>query len=268
MFIARTKLKGNEANDSEGFLKQDSMLSGVGGMFIQMDERGYLNKGQMHIKTTMESDHHISFLLDILEQDTIKTLKKKIGELMDFNYDTYCGLRNLQASKIVKKQTNQVLMDDEIVKSVLSDGDEVLFELESLDLWLQVVFHFLHKEELLIYGMTEIRVEKQEKLEDLKKKLQKVAFDMWSKALQSYDELYVVDSFELKTVEEDVSPNALQMKYNEEKENQGFTQAQGAAKDDQEEVTNKNEKTNNVKSDKIFSPKRKMFDFNVLKNQF
>ena len=34
----------------------------------------------MHIKATLESDHHKSLLLEILENDTIKTLKKKIGE--------------------------------------------------------------------------------------------------------------------------------------------------------------------------------------------
>jgi hypothetical protein len=55
-------------------------------MFIQMDQKGYFNKGQMHIKVTMESNHHKSFLLEILEQDTIKTLKKKIGEQMESNY--------------------------------------------------------------------------------------------------------------------------------------------------------------------------------------
>ena len=55
-------------------------------MFIQMNEQGYMNKGQMHIKATLECDHHISFLVDILEGETIKTLKKKIGDLMGFNY--------------------------------------------------------------------------------------------------------------------------------------------------------------------------------------
>lgn len=45
----------------------------------------------------------------------------------------------------------------------------------------------MHKDELWIYGMTEVRVEKLEKLENLKKKLQKVCYEMWSKALESYD---------------------------------------------------------------------------------
>ena len=46
-----------------------------------------------------------------------------------------------------------------------------MFDLESHDLWLKVVFHLLNMEELLIYGMTELRIEKNEKMEDLRKKL-------------------------------------------------------------------------------------------------
>lgn len=145
MYIARTDFEGSLINDSEGFLKQDSLLSGVGGIFIQMDERGYLNQGQMHVKALLESDHHKSFLIEILEKDTISSLKKRIGELMELNYEAYSGLKNLQASRIIKKGALTFLQDEELVKSVLNDGEEILFELESNDLWLQVVFHLLHK---------------------------------------------------------------------------------------------------------------------------
>jgi hypothetical protein len=54
--------------------------------------------------------------------------------------------------------------------------------------------------------LTEARIEKLEKIDDIKKKLQKVAYNMWSKALRGYDKLYVVASFDLKTVEEDLAP--------------------------------------------------------------
>jgi hypothetical protein len=79
------------------------------------------------------------------------------------------------------------LNDDEIVSTVLVDGDEVLFDLESFDLWLKIAFNLMHKEELWIHGMTEVRMEKSENVRSLKKKLQKVAYDMWSKALDSHD---------------------------------------------------------------------------------
>ncbi len=52
-----------------------------------MDSKGYFNKGLMHIKATYQSDHKKSFLLEIMEKDTIKTLKKKIGERMEYNYE-------------------------------------------------------------------------------------------------------------------------------------------------------------------------------------
>ena len=120
-------------------------------MFIQLDEIGYLNKGQMHIKATLESDTHKSFLLQIHSKDeTIATLKKKIGEKMGATYDMYKGLRNLQASKIMRKvipaaanQPPQMVTlsnDGEKVNSVLHDGEEVFFEMESQDVWLKVMF--------------------------------------------------------------------------------------------------------------------------------
>jgi hypothetical protein len=67
MFIARAYLNDNQLNDSQSFLVQESFLSRAaeegGEMFIQLDENGYLNKGQMHVKATLESDTHKSFLL-------------------------------------------------------------------------------------------------------------------------------------------------------------------------------------------------------------
>lgn len=103
----------------------------------------------MHVKATLESDTHKSFLLQIHNKDeTIATLKKKIGEKMSSTYEMYKGLRNLQACKIVRKlvinsllQTIIVNNDSDTVMTVLQDGEEIFFELESEDLWLQVAFH-------------------------------------------------------------------------------------------------------------------------------
>lgn len=57
----------------------------------------------MHIKATLESDHHKSFLIDILETDTILILKKRIGEIMESSYELYRNLRNLKASNLTRK---------------------------------------------------------------------------------------------------------------------------------------------------------------------
>ena len=160
----------------------------------------------MHIKASQEKDDLKSILLDVNENETILELKKQIGEKIESAYELYRGLRNLQASKIWKKTNGQMLFDEEVVNKVLKDGDEILFELESYDLWLTVVFHLLHKSEPYIYGMTDIRIEKNEKIEDMKKKLQKLAYNMWSKALRWDNKLYVVDSFDLKTQEEALTP--------------------------------------------------------------
>lgn len=93
---------------------------------------------------------------------------------MEYTYEIYRGLKNLQACRIFKRLHNnhiQFLQDEEIVKQVLEADDEVFFELESNDLWIQVAFQLFHLDELYIYGMTEVKVDKAEKLEDLKKKL-------------------------------------------------------------------------------------------------
>jgi hypothetical protein len=147
-------------------------------------------------------------------------LKKKIGEKMGATYEIYKGLRNLQASKIVRKfmangvsQSLIVANDSDKVNVVLQDGEEVFFELESQDLWLHVAFHmytleplnvtpmgfksnFLEqsmREELISYGATEVRVDKKEALHTLKLKLQRVAYDLWYQTLKGTDKLYIVE---------------------------------------------------------------------------
>ena len=64
-----------------------------------------------------------------------------------------------------------MLHDPEVVADVMEDGEEIFFELESFDLWLTVVFNMLNQKELVIYGSTEFRIEKGERLNSFKKKL-------------------------------------------------------------------------------------------------
>ena len=140
-------------------------------MFIQMDPRGYFNKGQIHVKATLESDSAKSILLQISYKEDIASLKCKIGEIMESNFELYRNLRELKATKIVKKATGATLGDEDSVDSVLADGEEVLFELESKDLWARVIFNMYSRDKLLVYGATEFRVEKRERLMDFKRKL-------------------------------------------------------------------------------------------------
>jgi hypothetical protein len=90
------------------------------------------------------------------------------------------------------------------VADVLHDSEEVLFELESFDLWLTVVFNMLNQKELIIYGSTEFRIEKGEKLNSLKKKLQKFSINLWTKMMRGDGTLYVIEQYDLKTGEEDI----------------------------------------------------------------
>lgn len=62
------------------------------------------------------------------------------------------------------------------------------------------------KEELICYGATEVKIEKKDPLELLKLKVQRIAYDLWYQTLKGTDKLYIVELFEIKTVEEDIIP--------------------------------------------------------------
>ena len=49
----------------------------------------------MHVKALLESDNHKGFLIEVLEDDTIISLKKRIGERMEAMYEQFRGLKNL-----------------------------------------------------------------------------------------------------------------------------------------------------------------------------
>eukprot|EP00347_Sterkiella_histriomuscorum_P017278 403349996 len=167
-----------------------------------MDEKGYFNKGKMHVKATLESDPHKNFLVDLQESDTILTLRKKIGEIMECSYEQYRNLRNIKASYIRTKFMQHRLNDNDKASDVLEDNDEVLFELESQDLWLNVLFNMYSQQQLLVYGTTEFRINKSEKFSDVKKQLQKFSISMWSKMLRNTEEMFVIESFSYKADEE------------------------------------------------------------------
>jgi|LauGreDrversion4_2_1035121.scaffolds.fasta_scaffold383584_2 hypothetical protein len=43
------------------------------------------------------------------------------------------------------------------------------------------------------YGITEMKVDKQELYENLNKKIQRVAYDLWFNTLKNKDKLYIVE---------------------------------------------------------------------------
>jgi hypothetical protein len=58
----------------------------------------------------------------------------------------------------------------------------------------------------MVYGSTEVRIDKQEKLDTLKVKLQVMAIDMWTEMFKQFESLYVIESIDL-FVDEDVLEN-------------------------------------------------------------
>ena len=106
-----------------------------------------------------------------------------------------------------------------------------------------------------------MRIEKSELLEDLKKKLQRVAYDLWFNTLKGTDQLYVVEAFDLKTIEEDIAPEYRAASISEDKS--------GGAKDikGNSDSMKLGQMTGlNISPQKNFSPKRKMFDLSNIRN--
>ena len=62
-----------------------------------MYSEGYFNKGSMHIKATLVSDHTKVVMVEVEETDTIKYLMKRVGEKMESTYDLYRNLRGVTA---------------------------------------------------------------------------------------------------------------------------------------------------------------------------
>ena len=118
---------------------------------------------------------------------------------MESNYELYRNLRGLKAEYVIKKNRQQKLEPKEIVKDVLTDGEEVLFELQSNDLWLRIKFNLFDRDQLIIYGSTEMRVDKHETVLEMKKKLQKFSLKLWSRLHKGDEQLYIVDNIDLRT---------------------------------------------------------------------
>ena len=91
-------------------------------------------------------------------------MKRKIGERIGSTEKRFSGLTRLRASSLNKKNSVIPLLDHELAVDVLNDNDEIEFDLESDDLWLHVVMALFGDEELIIYGSTDVRVDKRELL--------------------------------------------------------------------------------------------------------
>lgn len=93
-----------------------------------------------------------SVLVDINENDNIKYLLRKIGERMEETHDDFRGLRHCQATQIFqvdnlkgndspfeasrRESRQKEFTNNMVVKNCLKNGDQVYFEIDTLDLWI------------------------------------------------------------------------------------------------------------------------------------
>lgn len=57
------------------------------------------------------------------------------------------------------------------MSTYLKDGDEVLCNLVSADLWLRVIYRFFNMQKMMMNGSVEMRVDNTDTVYELKKKL-------------------------------------------------------------------------------------------------
>jgi hypothetical protein len=82
-------------------------------------------------------------MVECHESYTVKDLRQKIGERMTAAYDPYKDLSDIEAEYVILKSTNKKLEETQIIKEILVDGEEVLFELQSSNLWIRFRFNLM-----------------------------------------------------------------------------------------------------------------------------
>ena len=94
------------------------------------------------LKATLVTIPDRSVIVEVSETDTISNLQVIIGESMKTCHtDVFQSLDGVRAFNITKVQNKQLdLKEDFLVSDFLSDGEEVLFEIESFNFWLRIKF--------------------------------------------------------------------------------------------------------------------------------
>ena len=105
---------------------------------------------------TLVTDPNRRIVVEASETDTIRNLQVIIGEGMKTGHaEMFASLDAVRAFNITMVKDKQVnLKDDFIVSKYLKDNDEVLFEIDSTNLWLRVKFQLFDTKTLTIEGYT------------------------------------------------------------------------------------------------------------------
>ena len=91
---------------------------------------------------TLVTDPNKRIVVEISETDTIRNLQVIIGEGMKTNHaEMFQSLDAVRAFNITMVKDKLLNLKDEFIASeYLQDNDEVLFEIDSANLWLKINF--------------------------------------------------------------------------------------------------------------------------------
>lgn len=161
------------------------------------------------IKATWIGDEKKSVLVDIASEESLQYLQSKIGERMEETYQDFRGLRHCKATVIYIQTAHktwkpligvenedasspqevnplQPLRVDKpqisqgLIKDCLKNGDHIFFEIQAIDLWLNIQIDLCFENRRILKGKFQFKVNKSANLLSLKKKLQKFAIEIWT----------------------------------------------------------------------------------------
>ena len=126
-------------NDEQSALIESSLKKTNN--FVQMNRAGNFSRKFM-LLATLVTDPNKRIVVEISETDTVRNLQVIIGEGMKTNHaEMFQSLDAVRAFNITMVKDKLFNLKDEFLASeYLQDNDEVLFEIDSTNLWLKVNF--------------------------------------------------------------------------------------------------------------------------------
>lgn len=91
----------------------------------------------------------------------------------------------MPAGDAVPSTKPQPLSSQSLIKDCLKNGDHIFFEIEAIDLWLNIQIDLCFGTRRILKGKFQFKVNKSANLLSLKKKLQKFAIEIWAYKNQS-----------------------------------------------------------------------------------
>ena len=154
-----------------------SLESGQQERYIQHRNTKDASKDQgplIVVQATLVTDPTKRLMVEIASNQKISYLKLMIAEAMQDDFAMFSRLQNVRVLNLTKKNgKRQELPEEGLIGDHLIDGEEVYFKGDSLNLWLKINFRLFVQPtaQPMVEGNIELRVDKEEKMSQLKKKL-------------------------------------------------------------------------------------------------